>query len=163
MPYKIYYDQVATGTSNTEHTFFAHNEADDGETVTNLATDNQLPENVRIQRIEFIPAQDITQADALKLTESAIIKVIVGTNEVLKFPAALAFSDNHVRIDEYVEAGSTGTTASEYAVCMSTLGGLELPEPIEVPANTKFNIKLVCGSAFGTDTNLTMVIHCITA
>jgi len=158
MPVKIYYDTVATGTSATTLTFFAHNEADDGETVTNLATDNQLPEPVEIRKIELIPAGDIAVSDAIKLTENAVIKVIVGTNEVIKFPAALALTS--AGLEFMPDAGSTGTNT--YTRLSSTLDGFELEEPIVVDANTKINVKLVLGSAFGTDTNLTMCLHCRT-
>ena len=158
MPHKVYYDTVATGTSATVLTFFAHNEADDGETVTNLATDNQLPEPVEIRKIELIPAGDIDISDAIKLTENAVIKVIVGTNEVIKFPAALALTSAGITF--MPDAGSSGTNT--YTRLSSTLDGFELEEPIVVDANTKINVKLVLGSAFGTDTNLTMCLHCRT-
>lgn len=159
MPSKVYYDSIDTGTSATTLTFFTHNAADDGENVTNLGTDNQLPESVRIKRIELITAGDITVADAIKLTKKAILKVIVGTNEVLKIPAALAFSSAGITF--MPDSGSTGT--STYTRVSSTLDGFSLEEPIEVPVGTTFNIKLVLDSAFGTDTTLTCAIHCETA
>ena len=158
MPYKVYYDKVSTGTANTTLTFFAHNEADDGELVTNLANDNQLPEDFDIQRIEILVPPTITIADAEKLMKS-ILKVKIGTDEVLKVPTAMAFSDN--AIDFFTEPANTGT--SEYVKCSGTLGGIELVEPIRVPARTRFNVEIVLPSAFGADTELILVLHGRTA
>lgn len=158
MATKVYYDSIDTGTSATTLTFFAHNAADDGENITNLGTDSQLPESVAIKKIELIPAGDINVADAIKLTEKAILKVIVGTDEVLKMPAALALTSAGITF--MPDSGSTGTNT--YTRLSSTLDGFVLEEPIQVPANTIFNIKLVLNSAFGTDTTLTCAIHCET-
>lgn len=162
MAYKVYYDKVASGTTATELTFFTHNEADDGELVTNIPSDNKLPENVTINRIELIPAGGIAEADAHNLLTEGILKIIIKDTEVLKFPAALAFSDNHVRLDAYVEAGNTGTAAEKHMACVGTLGGIEIPGGIQVPKDTRFNVKLVLGSAFSADTNLVLALHCTT-
>ncbi len=150
----VYYDTVATGTSATTHNFFAHNEADDGITTTNLPSDGKVPRDFNIRRIELIPAGDIDVADAQKLTEKAVIEVIVDNKRVLALPAAMAFSD--AGIDFYSEPGNTGT--SEYVKASGTLGGYELREPVTIPANTTFGVKLYIASAFGTDTNLTCAL-----
>jgi len=154
MAEKVYYDVVASGTSATTLTFFAHNEADDGLTTTNLPSDSKVLRDFNIRRIELIPAGDIDVADAQKLTEKAVVEVIIDNKRVLAMPAALAFTD--AGIDFYSEPGNTGT--SEYIKASGTLGGYELREPITVPANTQFNVKLHLGSAFGTDTNLTIAL-----
>lgn len=158
MAYKVYYDKVSTGTTSTSLTFFAHNEADDGELVTNLASDNQLPEDFDIQRIEILVPPTCSVSDAEKLYKS-IMKIKIGTDEVLKVPTAMAFSDNSISV--YAEPGNTGT--SEYVDVRGTLGGIELPEAIRVPRATRFNIEIKLPSAFGTDTDLIIVLHGRTA
>jgi len=150
----VYYDVIATGTSATEHTFFAHNEADDGLTTTNLPSDGQVPRDFSIRRIELIPAGDITIADAQKLTEKTILEVIIDNKRVLAIPAAMAFTD--AGIDFYDEAGNSGT--SEYVKASGTLGGYQLNEPIVIPANTTFKVKLYLSATFSADTNLTCVL-----
>lgn len=158
MAYKVYYDKVSTGTSATTLTFFAHNEADDTELVTNLANDNQLPEDFDIRRIEILVPPSITIGDAEKLMKS-IMKVKIRNDEVLKVPTAMAFSDNSVSFA--AEPGNTGT--AEYVECRGTLGGIELPEPIRVPRQTRFNIEIELPSAFSADTDLIIVLHGTTA
>ena len=154
MAEKVYYDVVASGTSATTLTFFAHNEADDGLTTTNLPSDSKVLRDFNIRRIEFIPASDISAADAQKLTENAVIEVIIDNKRVLAIPAALAFTDAGVSV--YPEPGVTET--NEYVKASGTLGGYELREAITVPANTQFNVKLHIGTAFATDTNLTLAL-----
>jgi len=158
MAYKVYYDKVSTGTTATTLTFFAHNEADDGELVTNLANDNQLPEDFDIRRIELLVPPSCTITDAEKLYK-AIMKIKIGTDEVLKVPVAMAFTDNSISV--YVEPGNTG--ANEYVEVKGTLGGIELPEPIRVPRQTRFNIEIELPSAFSADTELMLVLHGTTA
>ena len=154
MAYRVYYDKVSTGTTATELVFFAHNEADDGELVTNLASDNQLPEDFTLERIELIVPPTIAIADAEKLAKG-VMKIKIGTDEPLKLPVALAFSDNTISV--YAEPGNTGT--AEYVEAKGTLGGVQLAEALTIPANTKFNIYVELPSAFGTDTELIMCLH----
>jgi len=162
MAYKVYYDKVSTGTSETTLTFFAHNEADDGTLVTNLASDSQLPESFSIERIELIVPPSISITDAENLMKG-IMEIKVGDTTYLKCPVALAFSDNALRVDSYIEPGNTGTTATQYTSTVNRNDGLKLEEPISVPANTRFNIFVYLPSAFGTDTELLMVLHGKTA
>lgn len=154
MAYRVYYDKVSTGTTSTNIVFFAHNEADDGELVTNLATDNQLPEDITIERIELIVPPSTAPADVENLMKG-IIKIKVGTDEPLKFPAALAFSDNHLRVD--AEPGNTGTAV--YTAAIGTLGGIQLAEALSIPANTKFNVYLVLPNPMSADTELMIALH----
>jgi len=154
MAYRVYYDKVSTGTTATELVFFAHNEADDGELVTNLATDNQLPEDFTLERIEILVPPTISVTDAENLLKG-IMKIKVGTDEPLKLPVALAFSDNSIAF--YSEPGNSGT--AEYVECKGTLGGVQLAEALTIPAGTKFNIYIELPSAFSADTDLIMVLH----
>jgi len=154
MAYRVYYDKVTVTSGSSSAVFFAHNEADDGELVTNLATDNQLPEDFTLERIELIVPPSASPADVENIMKG-IIKIKVGTDEPLKFPAALAFSDNHMRLD--AEPGNTGT--AEYTAAIGTLGGIQLTEALSIPANTKFNIYLITPSGMSADTDLVMALH----
>ena len=149
---KIYYDVVATGTSNTTHSFFTHTEKEDGITVTNLTEKNKLDKDFTLRRIVLMPAGDITAEDAIKLTEKAVIEVKIDNQRVLVIPAFEALAS--AGMEFYPDAGSTGT--STYTKLADVLGGYELAEPIQIPANTRFEVDLHCASAFGTDTNLTI-------
>ena len=149
---KIYYDVVATGTSNTTHSFFTHTEKTDGITVTNLTEKNKLDRDFTLRRIILMPAADIAAADAIKLTEKAVIEIKVDNQRKIVIPAFEALAS--AGMEFYPDAGSTGT--STYTKLADILGGYEFSEPITIPANTKFEVDLHCGSAFGTDTNLTI-------
>jgi len=149
---KIYYDVVATGTSNTTHSFFTHTEKSDGKTVTNLTEANKLDRDFVLRRIVLMPAADIAAADAIKLTEKAVIEIKINNQRVAIIPAFEALAS--AGMEFYPDAGSSGT--STYTKLADVLGGYEFSEPITIPANTKFEVDLYCASAFGTDTNLTM-------
>ena len=149
---KIYYDVVATGTSNTTHSFFTHVEKSDGVTVTNLTEANKLDRDFVLRRIVLMPAGDIGAADAIKLTEKAVIEIKINNQRVAIIPAFEALAS--AGLEFYPDSGSTGT--SNYTKLADVLGGYEFSEPITIPANTKFEVDLYCASAFSTDTNLTM-------
>jgi len=149
---KIYYDVVATGTSNTTHSFFTHTEKSDGKTVTNLTEANKLDRDFVLRRIVLMPAGDIGAADAIKLTEKAVIEIKINNQRVAIIPAFEALAS--AGLEFYPDSGSSGT--STYTKLSDVLGGYEFSEPISIPANTKFEVDLYCASAFSTDTNLTM-------
>jgi len=152
---KIYYDVQATGTSATTISFFTHTEKADGITVTNLTEANKLDRDFTLRKLELIPAGDITASDAQKLMENAVIEVKVNNQRMIVIPAALALTS--AGIEFYPDAGSSGT--STYTKLASTLDGYEFSEPVAIPAGTRFEVELHLGSAFGTDTNLTVVLH----
>jgi len=152
---KIYYDVVATGTSDTTISFFTHTEKSDGVTVTNLTESNKLDRDFTLRRIELIPASDITASDCVKLFEKAVVEIKIDNRRVFVAPASLLLTD------AYVAFGSNGGLTSgqtDVAGPHATLNGYEFSEPITIPANTKFEVDLKLGSAFGTDTNLTMCL-----
>ena len=155
MPSKVYYDVQATGTSATQISFFTHTEKADGITVTNLTEANKLDRDFALRRISLIPAGDIAAADAIKLTENAVIEVKVNNQRVVAIPAMLALTSGGIEF--YPDAGSTGT--STYTKLSNVLDGFQFEEPIQIPAGVRFEVELHLGSAFGTDTNLTMVLE----
>jgi len=147
---KIYYDVVATGTTNTTISFFTHTEKSDGVTTTNLTEPNKLDRDFTLRRIVLMPAGDIT-AD-VKLTEKAVIEIKIDNRRVIVIPAFECLAS--AGMEFYPDAGSTGT--STYTKLSDILGGYEFSEPITIPAGTKFEVDLRLASAFGTDTNLTI-------
>ncbi len=149
---KIYYDVVATGTSNTTHSFFTHTEKSDGKTTTNLTEANKLDRDFVLRRIVLMPAGDIGVADAIKLTEKSVIEIKINNQRVAIIPTFEALASSGIEF--YPDSGSTGT--STYTKLSDVLGGYEFSEPITIPANTKFEVDLYCASAFSADTNLTV-------
>ena len=149
---KIYYDVVATGTSNTSHSFLTHTEKADGKTVTNLTEANKLDRDFVMKKLTLIPAGDITAADAIKLTEKAVIEIKIDNQRVIMIPAVECLAS--AGMEFYPDASSSGT--STYTKLADVLGGYAFEEPITIPANTKLEVDLHCASAFGTDTNLTV-------
>jgi len=149
---KIYYDVVATGTSNTTHSFFTHTEKSDGITTTNLTESNKLDKDFTLKRIILMPAGDIAAADAIKLTEKAVIEIKIDNQRVIVIPAFECLAS--AGMEFYPDAGSTGT--STYTKLSDILGGYQFEEPIRIPANVKFEVDLHCASAFSADTNLTI-------
>ena len=153
---KIYYDVVATGTSATTISFFTHTEKSDGITITNLTESNKLDRDFTLRRIELVPASDITASDCVKLFEKAVVEIKVDNQRVFIAPAVALLTD------AFVAFGSNGGLTSgqtDVAGPHATLNGYEFSEPITIPANTKFEVDLKLGSAFGTDTNLTMILY----
>ena len=153
---KIYYDVVATGTSNTTHSFLTHTEKSDGKNVTNLTEANKLDKDFVLKRLELIPASDIDTTDALKLFEKAVIEIKIDNQRVFIAPAALCLTD------AYVAFGSNGGLTSgntDQTGVHATMNGYAFEEPINIPANTKLEVDLVCANAFATDTNLTMCLE----
>ena len=148
---RIYYDVVATGTSATSHAFFAHDEATDGEKVTNVPTPSQLDKDFTLEEIHLIPAADLARADHLKLTEKAIVKLVVGTDTIFKLPAVMCLSDA-----AFSTEGTVGT--GEIMSAWKFTGGHKVTPPVKIPANTRFNVYLEINSAFGTDTNITCIM-----
>ena len=151
MPVKYYYDTIATGTTATELTFFAHSEPEDGETVTNLPSPGRLDTDFTLKKIIIRPASDLTRADELKLSEKAVIKLIVAGNEILKVPVTEAMSAYRFSTEGTVGSG-------EVISAGNPAGGLTLEEPVVIPANTGFSLKLILDSAFSTDTNITCIL-----
>ena len=153
---KIYYDVVATGTSNTTHSFLTHTEKSDGLTTSNLTEANKMDRDFTMDRIELIPASDITAADALKLFEDAVVEIKIGNGRVFVAPAALMLTD------AFVSFGSNGGLTSgqtDQTGAHSTMNGYTFKEPITIPANTKVEVDLKCGSAFAADTNITACLQ----
>lgn len=153
---QIYYDLVATGTSNTTHSFLTHTEKSDGKTTTNLTEANKLDKDFVLKRLELIPASDIDTTDALKLFEKAVIEIKIDNQRLFIGPAALCLTD------AFVGFGSNGGLTSgntDQTGVHSTMNGYAFDEPITIPANTKLEVDLICGSAFSTDTNLTVCLE----
>ncbi len=152
---KVYYDVVATGTSATTHSFFTHTEKSNGLTTTNLTESNKLDKDFTLRRIELIPSSDIAADDCVKLFEDAVVEIKIDNQRVFVAPATLLLTDT------YVAFGSNGgltSSQTDVAGPHATLNGYEFSEPISIPANTKLEVDLKCGSAFGADTDLTMCL-----
>ena len=152
---KVYYDVVATGTSNTTHSFFTHTEKSNGVTVTNLTEANKLDKDFVLKRLELIPASDITAADALKLFEKAMIEIKLDNQRLFIAPAPLALTD------AYVAFGSNGgltSSQTDQTGAHGTMNGYTFEEPLNIPANTKLEVDLITASAMSADTNLTMCL-----
>ena len=153
---KVFYDVVATGTSATTLTFFNHNEGDDGETTCNLSENRKVQAPLTIERIALIPASDITDADALKLMEKSIIKLVINRNEIIKMPTSMALASAY---EAFGSNGGLTTGQTDVVGLHKGQNGYEFKEPVSLPANTEFYIDIVNASAFAADTNLTVVIE----
>ena len=148
----IYYHTKASGTG-TSIKFFNTNEGASGEVVTNLPTTNQLNRNFTLHKLKIRFSQDLVQADALKLSEGAIVKLIVNKDEVIKMPLIDCVSNTRI------EAAMTENAGDLWQLFKPAQDGYEFKEPVTIPANTFFEVEIVLESGLGTDTDVTCTLE----
>lgn len=153
---KVYYSVVDSGTTATTLTFFNQNEGDDGEVLSNLSENKKLQRDFVLRRMALIPSSDITNADALKLMEKAVVKLTINRSEVIKMPAAYVLGSS---FEVFGSNGGLTTGQTDVVGLNKPQNGYEFTEAPTIPANTEFDVKLILNTAFATDTALTFVIE----
>jgi len=146
----VYYHIKASGTGTTI-SFFNTNEGASGEVVTNLPTTNQLNRNFEVRKLVIQPSSDLARADLLKLVEGAVVKLVVNKDEVIKMPLIMALSDFSFSTEGTVDTGEVISTSQRSK-------GYEFENPVTIPANTFFEVKIVLESGLGTDTDMVCYI-----
>lgn len=156
MAKKTYYASKASGTTSSDKlTFFNVNRIDDGENVTNLDADAQVLKEFNVKKMIVYVAGDITAADAVKLTEKSIVKLTVGTNEMLIIPLQMAFS-----AAEYKLSSNGGLTSGNTDVLSlnNPSDGYTIENEVKIPANTTFKVETYTSAEFATDTNIMIAL-----
>jgi len=148
----VYYHLKGSGTE-TSISFFNTNEGAAGEAVTNIPTTNMLSKPFTLRKLKVSVASDLTAADALKLHEGAIIKLIVNKDEVIKMPFIDAASS------ATVQSIITATAADKFGIWHFSQDGYVFNEPVTIPANTYFAVEITLATGLAADTGMIVTLE----